>query len=74
MLRIPAGLNDTLVDLINTAAIADMAPTVPNIEVSNEIMARVDAEIARLDALIAGDVADINRIAAGASIRYVTTE
>jgi hypothetical protein len=73
-LRFPAGLNDTLVDLINTAAIADMVPTTQTVEVSNEIMGRVDAEIAKLDALLSGDVAEINRIAADASIRYVTTD
>jgi hypothetical protein len=74
VLRFPAGLNDTLVDLINTAALADMAPTQPAIEVSREIMAQVDAQLARLDALLAGDLVAINRIAADASIHYVTTE
>ena len=71
MLRHPAGLNDTLVDLINTVAIADMAPTAPADAVSRETMARVDAEIAKLDALLAGDIADINRTAAERSIAHV---
>ena len=71
VLRHPAGLNDTLVDMINTAGIADMAPTVQTVAVSREIMARVDAEIAKLDALIAGDIADINRTAAERSIAHV---
>jgi photosystem II stability/assembly factor-like uncharacterized protein len=70
-LRHPAGLNDTLVDLINTVAIADMAPTAPAEGVSREIMARVDAEIARLDAVMATDIAEINRMAAEQSIGHV---
>ena len=49
ILRHPAGLNDTLVDMISTAAMADMAPTSPADAVSRETMARVDAEIAKLD-------------------------
>ena len=70
-LRHPAGLNDTLVDLINTVAIADMAPTVPAIAVSRQIMASVDGEIAKLDALLATDIAAINRMAAEHSIAHV---
>jgi len=70
-LRHPAGLNDTLVDLINTVAIADMAPTVPAIAVSRQIMASVDGEIAKLDALLATDIAAINRMAAERSIARV---
>ena len=71
-LRHPAGLNDTLVDLINTVAIADTAPTAQADAVSREIMAHVDAEIAKLDALLASDIADINRTAAERSIGHVT--
>ena len=70
-LRHPAGLNDTLVDLINTVAIADMPPTVPAIAVSRQIMASVDGEIAKLEALLATDIAAIDRMAAEHSIAYV---
>ena len=70
-LRHPAGLNDTLVDLINTVAIADMAPTVPADAVSREIMAQVDAQLAKLDLVLASDIADINRLAAARSIAHV---
>jgi hypothetical protein len=48
-----------------------MAPTVPTDAVSRETMARVDAELAKLDALLAGDIADINRTAAERSIAHV---
>jgi hypothetical protein len=71
-LRHPAGLNDTLVDLINTVAIADMAPTAPAAAVSREIMAQVDAELAKFSAVVANDIADINQMAAQRSIGYVT--
>jgi photosystem II stability/assembly factor-like uncharacterized protein len=71
VLRHPAGLNDTLVDLINTVAIADMAPTAQAAAVSREVMASVDAELARLDTLLATDIADINRVAAERAIAHV---
>lgn len=51
VLRHPAGLNDTLVDLINTVAIADMAPTM-QAAVSREIMASVDIQLGSLYALL----------------------
>jgi hypothetical protein len=35
-------------------------------------MAQVDAELAKLDVLLAGDIADINRMAAEHSIGHVT--
>jgi photosystem II stability/assembly factor-like uncharacterized protein len=71
VLRHPAGLNDTLVDLINTAAIADMAPTAQVAAVSRQVMDQVDAQIARLEAILSGDVAEINRMAADGSISRV---
>ncbi len=71
-LRHPAGLNDTLVDLINTVAIADMAPTAQADAVSREIMAQVDAQLAKLDSVLASDIADINRLAAARSIAHVS--
>ena len=48
VLRHPAGLNDTLADLIAGVGIADMAPTESHAAVSREIIAKVDAEIALL--------------------------
>jgi len=64
VLRNPAGLNDTLVDLINTVAISDTAPTSQADAVSRGIMGQVEAELAKLDALVAADLGDINRLAA----------
>jgi photosystem II stability/assembly factor-like uncharacterized protein len=71
-LRHPAGLNDTLVDMINTVAIADMAPTVQADAVSREIMAQIDAQLAKMDSVVAADIADINRMAATRSIAYIS--
>jgi len=63
VLRNPAGLNDTLQDLIATVYISDSAPTKPAIAVSREIMARVEAEIGKLERLTATEVAAVNRLA-----------
>ena len=57
--------------MINTAAIADMAPTTQAVAVSQEIMARVDAQIASLDAILSKDITEINRTAAACSIAHV---
>lgn len=72
VLRHPAGLNDTLIDLINTVAIADMEPTAQAAAVSREIMDQVDAQIVRLEAILAGDATEINRLAAEAPIPHIT--
>jgi len=60
ILRHPAGLDDTLVDLIGVVAIADEAPPTQAKQVSDEIMGRVDEQIAALEALVAGDIAACN--------------
>jgi len=63
VLRHAAGLNDTLVDLINTVSISDTAPTKQAAAVAKEIMARVDAEIGKVDRLVETEIAAINRLA-----------
>ena len=68
VLRNPAGLNDTLMDLVSVVAIADEAPTSQAVEVSEDIMARVAAEIARLVKLEAGEVAALNAALAKAGV------
>ncbi|MBI3708622.1 MAG: glycosyl hydrolase, partial [Proteobacteria bacterium] len=60
VLRNPAGLNDTLVDLINVVVIADAEPTLQARQVSDEIMSKVDAEIGKLDDTVIGEVATLN--------------
>ena len=64
VLRNPAGLNDTLADCINTISISDTAPTQQSDAVSREIMGKVDAELRKLDALLATDLGEVNRLAA----------
>ena len=71
VLRHPAGLDDTLVDLINVVAIADSAPTAQAAAVSAEIMAKVDAEIAKLDRLAAGELAQLNAALKAAGVEHV---
>lgn len=71
VLRHPAGLNDTLVDLINTAAIADAAPPQQAREVSEEIAGRVRGLIAELDALLAGEVAELNKALTAAGVAHI---
>lgn len=63
-LRNPAGLGDTLVDLINTVSISDTAPTAQAEAVSRGLMRILADEVTRLDGLVTGDVAGINATAA----------
>jgi hypothetical protein len=57
--------------MINTAAIADVAPTEATVAVSQETMARVDGQIGELNALLTTDIVHINRMAAESSIAHV---
>ncbi len=68
VLRNPAGLNDTLLGLISTVSLSDSAPTNQAAAVSREIMARVDAEIGKLERLAATEVATVNRLALGQEV------
>jgi photosystem II stability/assembly factor-like uncharacterized protein len=63
VLRHPAGLNDTLVDLISTVSISDTAPTKQAAAVARVIMARVDAEIDKVDLLVGTEINAITRSA-----------
>ncbi len=72
VLRNPAGLNDTLLDMIAMTTIADAAPTTQTRAVSKETMAKVDAQIAKFDALASGEVAPLNKVLVKAGIGQVT--
>src|SRR5579871_4206774 len=63
VLRNPAGLNDMLGDLISTVSVADAAPTKQAAAVSKEVTARVDAEVGKVERLIATEVAAVTRSA-----------
>jgi photosystem II stability/assembly factor-like uncharacterized protein len=71
VLRHPAGLDDTLIDLINTVAMSDTSPTAQADAVSRELMTTAAGWIAKLDALLAGDIAAINAMAAERRLAHV---
>jgi hypothetical protein len=74
VLRNPAGLNDTLFDMIAMTTTADAAPTSQTREVSREIMAKVDSEVAKFEDLVKGDIAQLNAAFAKARVKHVTVE
>ena len=65
-LRHPAGLNDTLADLLAGVGISDTAPTASHSTVSAQVVGQVDAQIGQLDTIVAGEIAAINRSLANA--------
>jgi photosystem II stability/assembly factor-like uncharacterized protein len=71
VLRNPAGLNDTLAKLFSLVAMSDTSPTAQADAVSRGIITRVAAEITKLDALLAADVAEVNRVAVEQSVAHV---
>ena len=64
-LRHPAGLNDTLADLLAGVGISDTPPTASHEAVSQLLIGEVDAEIARLDGIVAGEIAMLNEQLSG---------
>jgi hypothetical protein len=72
VLRHPAGLDDTLADAISLVAMSDTSPTAQAHAVSRELMAKVAGEIAKLEGLIAGDIAALNVMAAERRVAHVT--
>src|SRR4029077_8633614 len=72
VLRNPAGLNDTLFDMIAMTTTADAAPTSQTKAVSREVMAKVDGEVAKFDALVKGDIAELNKAFTKARVQHVT--
>ncbi len=63
VLRNPAGLDDTLVDLISTVSLSDAAPTTQAAAVAKEVMACVEAEIGKFERLVETEIAEANRLA-----------
>jgi hypothetical protein len=72
VLRNPAGLNDTLIDMVAMATTADRPPTTQTTAVSREVMDKVDSEVARFEALVKGDIAALNAALAKARVPHVT--
>ena len=73
VLRNPAGLNDTLFDMIAMTTTADAAPTSQTKAVSREVMDKVDGEIAKFDALVKGEIADLNTKLSKSRVDQVAT-
>ncbi|HKU96055.1 MAG TPA: hypothetical protein VJR58_12300 [Vineibacter sp.] len=73
ILRNPAGLNDTLLDMVAMATTADAAPTSQTRAVSRDVMDKVDAQIAKFDALVKGDIAQFNAALAKVRVEHVVT-
>lgn len=71
VLRNPAGLNDTLMDMVAMATTADRPPTEQTSAVSREVMAKVDSEVARFEKVVADDIAKFNKALAKARIKHV---
>jgi hypothetical protein len=61
-LNFPIRLNNKLASLAATVARADAAPTAQAYAVYDELAARVDAELATLDRVLAQDVPAFNRL------------
>ena len=74
VLRNPAGLNDTLIDMVAMATTADRPPTTQTREVSREVMAKVDSEVAKFEALVKEDIAQLNAALAKARVKHVMAD
>ncbi len=72
VLRNPAGLNDTLFDMIAMTTTADAAPTTQTKAVSREVMDKVDGEVAKFEELVKGEIADLNAKLAKAKVPQVS--
>ena len=71
VLRNPAGLNDTLNDVISVVAIADAAPTAQARQVADEVMGNVNEQLKKLDKLAAGEIEAFNAALRGAGIELL---
>jgi uncharacterized coiled-coil protein SlyX len=70
-LNFPIRLNDKLANLLGLSGIGDFRPTDPMIEVRDELVAAIDAELAELRTLWEGDLAEVNRLAAEAGVAAI---
>lgn len=72
VLRNPAGLNDTLFDMVQMTTVGDAAPTSQTEAVSRETMAKVDDYVARFAALVKAELGPLNNALSKAKLGYVT--
>ena len=62
-LRNPSGLTDTLTALVAYVSNADNRPTTQGGVIAAELVGKLDGELVKLEALVAGDIAAINHAA-----------
>jgi hypothetical protein len=74
VLRNPAGLNDTLFDMVAMTTTADAAPTSQTKQVSREVMDKVDSEVAKFEALVATELVEFNAALAKAQVPHVIAD
>ena len=60
VLRRPAGLDDTLGDMMWSVTMSDTAPPTQTREVSVEVVRKIDGEIRKLNKLVDGPIATLN--------------
>ncbi len=68
VLRHPAGLDDTLGELISAVSMADIAPPIQTVKVSDEIINKVSREFSEVNKLIAGSIFILNKRADEAGV------
>ena len=67
VLRHPAGLDDTLENLLSVVTISDSKPPAQTKEVADDVFNKVDAVLTQLDVLVNGEITDFNSVIANAS-------
>ncbi|HVS00854.1 MAG TPA: glycosyl hydrolase [Thermoanaerobaculia bacterium] len=70
-LNFPIRLNDKLNAVAASAATGDFRPTAQAVQVRDRLVAAIDAELARLDAIWQQDLPELNRLAGGEGIPAV---
>ena len=67
VLRHPAGLDDTLDNLLSVVTISDSKPPAQTKEVADDVFNKVDDLLTQLDVLVNGEITDFNSVIANAS-------
>jgi hypothetical protein len=60
--------------MVAMATTADRPPTTQTREVSREVMAKVDSEVAKFEALVKSDIAQLNAALAKARVKHVMAD
>ena len=72
VLRRPAGLDDTIGDLMWSIMMSDSVPPTQTIEVSLTVMNQIDNEIKKLDKLVDGSIDHLNKKVIEAGIQTIS--